>query len=369
MKKNNTRTQSSRRGPVPKPMPITIGMDLGDRHSEYCVLDQNGEVQKRGSVATTKTGMRREFGRRKHCRIAIEVGSHSHWVNSLLRKLGHEVIVANARRVRLITESSLKNDKLDARTLARLARVDPQLLHPIQHRSEQAQEHLTMLRGRATLVEARTKLVNTARGLVKPFGERLAKCDADQMRRERLEGLPDGLRQCLEPLLEVIEELTRQIAVYNARIEKLAREQYPRTALLEQVYGVGTLIAMTFVLTLGEAQRFRKSRDVGCYLGLRPRQSQSGESDPQLGISKEGDQDARQMLVQAAQCILRRDAPDTDLKRWGLKRCERGGKSAKKKAIVGVARKLAVLLHHLWVSGEVYEPLHNNQLTKTVTAA
>src|SRR5215472_5946980 len=329
MKKNNTRHQSSRRAARPKPMPITIGMDLGDRHSQYCVLDQNGEVQKRGSVATTKAGMRREFGRRKHSRIAIEVGSHSHWVNSLLRKLGHEVIVANARRVRLITESSLKNDKLDART----------------------------------------QLVNAARGLVKPFGERLAKCDADQMGRQRLEGLPAGLRQSLEPLLEMIEELTRKIAVYNAQIEKLAREQYPRTALLEQVYGVGTLIALTFVLTLGEAQRFRKSRDVGCYLGLRPRQSQSGESDPQLGISKEGDQDARRMLVQAAQCILRRDAPDTDLKRWGLKRCERGGKSAKKKAIVGVARKLAVLLHHLWVSGEVYEPLRNSQMAQRTAAA
>ena len=214
-------------------MPITIGMDLGDKHSEYCVLDQNGEVKKRGSVATTKAGMRRAFGRLKRCRMAIEVGSHWHWVNRLLRKLGHEVIVANARRVRLITESSRKNDKLDARTLARLARVDPQLLHPIQHRSEQAQEHLTVIRARANPMRARTQLVNAARGLVKPFGERLAKCDADQMRCERLEGLPAGLRQSLEPLLAAIQELSRQSAVYNARIEKLAREQYPETALLE----------------------------------------------------------------------------------------------------------------------------------------
>lgn len=368
MKKNNTRTQSSRRGRVPKPVPITIGMDLGDKHSEYCVLEQNGDVRT-GSVATTKSGMRRVFGRFKRSLIAIEVGSHSRWVSRVLKDLGHEVIVANARRVRLITESSQKNDKLDARTLARLARVDPELLHPIQHRSDEAQEHLTVIRARANLVEARTQLVNAARGLVKPFGERLAKCDADQMRRERLEELPAGLRQSLEPLLEAIEALTEQIAVYNAQIEHLAGEQHAETALLKQVWGVGTLIALTFVLTLGDAQRFSKSRDVGCYVGLRPRQSQSGASDPQLGISKEGDPYLRQMLVQAAQRVLSRGAPDTDLKRWGLKRCERGGKNAKKKAIVGVARKLAVLLHHLWVSGEVYEPLRNSQLAKTASAA
>jgi transposase len=365
MKKNNTRPQSSRR----KPSPITIGMDLGDKSSHYCALEENGEVRRTGTVATTKAGMLQVFGRMKRGRIAIEVGTHSPWVSRLLKGLGYEVIVANARRVRLITDSSRKNDKLDARTLARLARVDPGLLHPVRHRSEQGQEHLTAIRARADLVEARTQLVNAARGLVKPFGERLGKCDADQLRVGSLEGLPAGLQQNLQPLLEAIEALTEQIGVYNERIEQIAGQQYPETAVLKQVSGVGTLIALTFILTLEDARRFQKSRDVGCYLGLRPKQSQSGESQPQLPISKEGDLYLRQLMVQAAQHILSRRGPDTDLKRWGLKRCERGGKNAKKKAIVAVARKLAVLLHHLWVSGEVYEPLHNSQLAKSATAA
>jgi transposase len=291
----------------------------------------------------------------------MEVGTHSPWVSRLLQGLGYEVIVANARRVRLITDSSYKNDKLDARTLARLARADPELLYPIQHRSAEAQQALVVIRARAGLVEARTKLVNTVRGLVKPFGERIPKCDAAQMSRKMLEGLPAGLQQSLQGLAEAIEKLSEQIKAYDQQIDQIASEQYPETMLLKQVSGVGTLIALTFMLTLGDAGRFEKSRDVGCYLGLRPKQSQSGDRDRQLAISKEGDIYLRKLLVQAAQHVLSRRGPDTDLKRWGLGRSERGGKNAKKKAIVGIARKLAVLLHHLWVSGEVYEPLRHSQ--------
>jgi transposase len=341
--------------------PITIGMDLGDKMSRYCVLDRNGVVVREGRVATTKKGMLQVFGAMKHSRIALEVGTHSPWVSRLLSSLGHEAIVANARQVQLISASSRKDDRVDAQTLARLARVDPLLLRPIRHRSEPAQGHLMTIRVRAALVEARTRLINTARGLVKGWGERLPKCDADRMGVECLEDLPAELRPALEPLLQQIQSLTEKIHASDAHIEHIARTEYPETALLKQVQGVGTLIALTFILTVGDRERFQKSRDVGCYLGLRPKRSESGESQPQLRITKEGDVYLRKLLVQGAHYILGYRGPDTDLKRWGQKLGDRGGKNAKKRAIVAVARKLAILLHRLWVTGEVYEPLRNSQ--------
>jgi transposase len=360
MKKNSTVPQSPKRATARKVGPITIGMDLGDKTSRYCVLDERGEIVKEGSVGTTKKALAQKFGALRRCRMAMEVGTHSPWVSRLLKSLGQEVIVANARQVKLISQSSRKDDRLDAQTLARLARVDPQLLRPIQHRSEEAQAHLMVIRVRAALVETRTSLVNTARGLAKSVGERLPKCDADQMGVEQLEGLPEKLQEALRPLLEQIESVTGKIKESDERIEQIARTKYPETALLKQVKGVGTLIALTFVLTIEDRDRFQKSRDVGCYVGLRPKRSQSGQSQPQLRISKEGDIYLRKMLVQGAHYILGYRGPDTDLKRWGLQLAGQS-KNAKKRAIVAVARKLGILLHRLWVTGEVYEPLRNSR--------
>lgn len=367
MKKHNKSQQSPKGGAkvVRHRMKgsMTIGMDLGDKSSRYCMLDEAGEVVKEACVATTKQGMLQVFGSLQRCRIALEVGGHSPWVSRLLSGLGHEVIVANARQLQLITQSSRKDDKVDAKTLARLARIDPELLRPIRHRSEKAQMDLMHIRVRALLVEARTSLVNGLRGLAKSVGERVPKCDADALEQGKLAEFPIELQQVLEPVRKQVELLTAQIHEYDKKLEQIARSEYPETALLKQVYGVGTLIALTFVLTVDDRERFRKSRDVGCYVGLRPKRGQSGESDPQLPISKEGDRYLRTLLVQGAHVILHRRAPDTDLKRWGLKLAERGGKNAKKRAIVGVARKLAVLLHSLWVTGEVYEPLRQQAAT------
>jgi transposase len=360
MKKDNTSKKSSTEAKVKEEV-LTIGMDLGDKTSRYCVLGDDGEIRMEDSVASTKKGMLQKFAGMKRSRIALEVGTHSPWVSRLLKQLGFEVIVANARQVQLIYASSRKNDKMDARMLARLARVDPQLLRPIQHRGEEAQADLMTIRVRADLIEARTKLVNAARGFTKTQGDRLPPCDTDVMGVDKLETLPEWLKEELLPLLEIVESLTEKIQALDVKIEQIARTKYPETELLRQVSGVGTLIALTFVLTVEDRERFQKSRDVGCYVGLRPKQSDSGEKQPQLGITKEGDRYLRKMLVQGAHCILSQRGPDTDLKRWGLKLSERGGKNAKKRAIVAVARKLAVLLHRLWVTGEVYEPLRNSQ--------
>ncbi|OLB27936.1 MAG: hypothetical protein AUH01_05375 [Acidobacteria bacterium 13_2_20CM_56_17] len=348
---------------------MTIGLDLGDRSSWYCVLDETGEVLLEQKLSTIPKTMREVFGEMPRSRIALETGMHSPWVSRLLSELGHEVIVAHARKVRLIGESRRKDDRLDARTLARLARIDPQLLAPVKHRSAKAQADLTVIRARAGLVRARTSLINTARGLTKSYGERLRGCNSRNMKPEKASGLSPELQAVLEPLLAGIESLSEQIREYNEQIEHLAQESYPQVALLKQVKGVGTLIALTYLLTLEDAHRFRKSRDVGCYLGLQPGRRNSGQSEPQLHISKEGDPYLRTLLVQGAHHILGPFGADSDLRRWGLKLAERGGKNGKKRAIVATARKLAVLLHRLWVSGEVYEPLRNSSQAMLPAAA
>jgi transposase len=346
---------------------LTVGLDLGDRYSCYCVLDEAGEIALEQKLPTTPEAMKKIFARMSRSRVAMETGTHSPWVSRALTELGHEVIVAHAQKVRLIAKSRRKDDRLDARTLARLARIDPDLLSPVQHRSAQAQLHLAEIRARAALVSSRTALVNAARGLVKSYGERLRKCHTQQVGRDITAELSPELRAALEPLLREVESLNERIQEYDRRVTKMAKEKYPETALLKQVKGVGDLIATTYVLTIEDAHRFRKSRDAGCFVGLQPGRRNSGESEPQMRISKEGDEYLRTLLVQGAHYILGPFGEDSDLRRWGQKLAARGGKNAKKRAVVAVARKLAVLLHRLWVSGEVYEPLRNSQ--KAMNAA
>jgi len=348
---------------------LTIGLDLGDRWSFYSMWDETGQIVLEQKLATTCEAMRRAFEKLLRSRIVLETGTHSPWVSRLLTELGHEVIVAHAQKVQLITKSSRKDDRHDARALARLGRIDPELLGPVRHRSMRAQIHLTVIRARAELVSARTALVNAARGLAKSYdGQRLPKCGTQRVSRELAAGLRTELREILEPLLEEVESLNERIQEYDKRIEQIAKEVYPETTLLKQVKGVGTQIALTYILTIDDPHRFPKSREVGCFLGLRPGRRNSGQSEPQKRISKEGDRYLRTMLVQGAQYILGHFGEDSDLRRWGRKLAERGGKNAKKRAIVAVARKLAVLLHHLWVTGEVYEPLHNNQNAEPAAA-
>src|SRR5215475_10106415 len=222
---------------------LTIGLDLGDRWSFYCVLDESGKVLLEQKLPTTPEAIKQTFAKIPPSRIALETGTHSTWVSRLLAELGYEVIVAHAQKVDLITKSTRKDDRHDAKTLARLARIDPELLSPVQHRSAQAQIHLTEIRARAGLVSARTALINAARGLVKSYGERLRKCGTQQFGQETTSGLSAGLREALEPLLLEVESLNERIKEYDRRIEKMAKQMHPETALLKQVKGVGDLIA------------------------------------------------------------------------------------------------------------------------------
>lgn len=345
---------------MPSQPDVTVGIDLGDRHSHLCLIDtQSGEALEEGRIPTTPKGFERRFSGCEPMRVAIEAGTHSPWVSRLLERCGHEVLVANARKLRLIHAGGKKNDKLDAENLARLARLDPRLLSPIEHRGEVSQAHLALLRSREALVGTRSRLVNHVRGIVKSFGRRLPKCSPESFHHKVRDLLPEPLVPALAPILETIASLTVSIRSYDRELEVLCRELYPETVLLRQVQGVGPLTALAFVLTLEDPTRFETSRAVGAYLGLAPGTHQSGDSDPQQRISKRGDEMVRRLMVNCAQYLLGPFAGDSDLRRHGEKIAERGGKNAKRRAVVAVARKLSVLLHRLWITGEAYEPLYN----------
>lgn len=336
---------------------LTIGIDLGDRWSEGRVLDESGELIEAFRVRTTEPALDRQLSRYPASRVVLEVGTHSPWVSRCVAKHGHEAIVANPRRVRLIAENDSKTDGVDAELLARLGRVDPSLLKPIVHRGAQAQKDRILLQARDGFVRARTQLVNQVRGLAKSLGTRAPSCSTEAFAKRVRATLPEDLFPGLSTLLDTIEALTRTIREMDCEVERVCRERYPETALLRQVKGVGPITALCFVLTIEDPSRFAKSRSVGAYLGLRPKHRNSGDQQPQLRITKGGDRLLRRLLVSASHYILGPFGPDTDLRRQGLQMAERGGKSAKKRAVVAVARRLAVLLHRLWVTGEEYEPL------------
>ena len=353
-----------------KEVSFYVGIDLGDKKSNYCFLDAKGNIFAEGTLATMQTELSELFSSIPKCRIAIEVGTHSPWVWALLKNHGHEVIVANPRKVESIHKNRRKNDKVDARALARLVRADPELLYPIQHRGDQARQDLVLLRAREGLVAARTKLINCVRGQVKSVGGRLPSCSAESFHYTVAEKLPDSVKKALLPLVLQIGEMSKGIRAYDAEVVRMSNQKYPETERLQQVRGVGPITSLTYILTLEKPERFEKSRDVGSYLGLVPRQDESGETSKQLRITKTGDKMLRQLLVSSGQYILGPFGEDCDLQRFGLKLAERGGKNAKKRAVVAVARKLAVLLHRLWLTGEKYEPLHNAHLqAKTLAIA
>jgi transposase len=352
-----------------KPVSFYIGIDLGDKKSNYCVMNDQAEILDEGILPTTAEEFNAFFSAISRSRIALEVGTHSPWINALLEDLGHEVYVANPRKMESIRKSKRKNDREDARKLARLVRADPELLYPIRHRGMEVRQDLILLRARDAAVGSRTKLINCVRGLVKSIGGRVPKCSAESFGNHAEKALPESIRESLLPLVEQIAVLTAVIKKYDKAISKKSSEQYPETMLLQQVNGVGPITSLAYVLTLEKPERFRKSREVGPYLGLVPKQDDSGESSKQLRITKTGDIMLRRLLVGSAQYILGPFGTDCDLRRFGLKLAERGGKNAKKRAITAVARKLGILLHRLWVTAEEYEPLRNTRLQEEALAA
>lgn len=337
---------------------LTIGIDLGDVWSHYCTLNQQGEVIDRGRFRTTPKAIEKWFVDVPHARVAMEAGVHSIWISEQLQELGHEVIVANVRELRAISHSDRKSDQVDAEKLARYARLDPNILRPIAHRTVEQQQALTLIRARALMVRLRTAAINAVRGLTKACGFRMPASATPCFAQRSMAAMPPGLGQALAPVLQQIAEMTVKIKQYDRQIQLLGQTEYPETQALLKVHGIGHLTALTFVLTIGNKYRFKRSRDVGCYLGLRPMRSQSGEHDPQLGITHAGNAYLRSLLIECSNHILRPQGKDSALRQWGLHLAARGGKQARSKAVVAVARKLAVLLHRLWITQEPYMPFY-----------
>jgi transposase len=350
----------------------TIGWDVGDRYTHYVVLDEiSGERLEDGRFSTTPSGVEAFFAVRSasRARIVLEAGTHSRWMDALVRRLGHDPRVVDPRRLRLISQNTRKSDLRDADLLARVGRADMDLLCPVHHRREETHADLVFLRARHSLVEARSALICAVRVHVKVAGARIASCDARYFSRKARPVIPSALEPALLPMLDTIQELTDRIRAMDRKIDELCAKQYPETQILRQVHGVGPLVSLAYVLTLESPDRFRRSRDVGPFLGLVPRRDQSGDQDRQLGITKTGDKFLRWLLVQASHKLLGHQAPDCDLRQRGLEIAERGGRNAKKRAAVATARRLSVLLHALWKTGEVYVPLLRRETAKQGAAA
>ena len=368
---NKTQTKNSCKMPscaADEPIRAFGGIDLGDKRSTYQVLDLDGINVGDGVVTTNPDAFRMMFSGTGRMRIVIECGTHSPWVSRLLQELGHEVIVANPRRLRLISESDRKNDKADARLLAKLGQAALDLLSPVQHRSEQVQFDLAIIKARDAAVLSRARLVThyAASSSLWGAGSRCAPLGCSQRKRSKV-----ARRSCSNPSSPAANRRASDAGdpPHDKLIAKKVQEQYPNTGSILTIPGVGPLTALTFVLLLNnDPDRFSKSRDLGCYFGLQPKQQDSGKHVSQLGITKAGDNLIRKLAVQCAHFMLGRFGKDTALKRWGLALSVRGGKNAKKRAVVAVARKLLVIMHRLWKKQERFVPFPGAEIEPQAAA-
>ena len=347
-------------------IPLTIGLDVGDRVTHVCVLDGQRDVVQRSRCATRREALLSALAPYAGAAVILEAGSQSSWLSAALRQAGFAVQVADPRRVALISQDPRKTDRRDAELLARLGSALPELIGSVHHRDERTQADVSVLRARDQAVAMRTGTILLIRGLHKALGHPLPSSSAAAFRRRVVDHVAPVLRPAILPLLDLLEQLEATIAVYDRQLAELARTRYPAALALQQVHGVGPVTSVAFVLTVDDPRRFRSSRQVGSWLGLCPRSHASGDSAPQLPISKTGDGYLRRLLVQCAHYLLGPFGEDCDLRRYGLRLKARGGAGATQRAAVAVARKLAVLLHRLWVSQATYEPLRSAARSPTV---
>lgn len=335
---------------------ITVGLDLGDRRHRFCALDERGEVVEEGSLSNDRDSLTKLAGRYHGALGVMEAGAHSPWISRLLEGLGWRVVVSNPRKVRAIYQHERKSDRRDALMLARIGRMDPALLYPVRHGSQEAQEDLLRIKLRDSLVRARVGLINCVRFSLKSLGYTVRNPSSGYFHKVAMDALPEMLRQMIAPSVQALAELSARIQMLDREISALAQTKYPQTLWLQQIPGVGPITALYFVLKIEDPSRFENVRDIGAYAGLCPRRDQSGESDPQLRISKRGDAYLRRLLVSAAQYILGPFGPASALREYGLMLAADGTRRAKKRAVVAVARKLSILLLSLWKNQTPYQP-------------
>ena len=342
-----------------------IGMDVSDKWSRIFVVHEKGEEEEL-RIRTTPEDVEAFFSEYEGVRVILEAGTHSPWISEMLEELGHEVIVTDPGETALISKGKKKSDREDAKKLAYLGVVNPSLLSPIRHRGREARLDLSKVRLRSLLVQMRTQAMLHVRGVVKSFGLRVKSHSPEVFPRKVREELAgEAILAAVEPALKTMEGLTEEIRKLDRWLEEAAPKKYPEVELLRQVDGVGPVVSLTYVLTLEDPHRFRRSRDVGAYVGLVPRLHESGEQEGPRRLSKAGDEELRRVLIQAAHHVLGRWGKDSRLRRWGLALMERKGR---KKAVAAVARKLAVILHRIWVTGAEWDPEHGIRARKAVPA-
>ena len=347
---------------------LTIGLDVGDRATHFCVL-RDRQVETRGVAKTSREGLTESLFPFPGAQIVLEAGSQSPWMSRHLRGLGFQVHVADPRRVQLISKDPRKTDRRDAEMLARIESGMPEVMGFVHHRSEQAQADLALIRVRDQLVQSRTSQVQCARSLCKSFGLRLPSASTRGFTKRVRELVPADLRPAIDILLDHLEVLSAVIKKLERQIQEVAEDRYPEIEVLRQVNGVGPITSAAFVLTVEDPSRFKDSRQVGSWLGLCPKVHSSGDSNPELRVTKAGDGYLRRLLVQCAQYILGPFGKDSDLRRFGERLVARGGRAARKKAVIAVARKLGVLLHRIWRDGLAYDPLHQARRREAATAS
>ena len=362
MKSNTTRTNRTPSVVSPltpaavAPGGFTLGLDLGDRSHPVCVLDATGQIVREGTLLNPRSELAKLLAEFPGATVALEAGTPSPWISRYLTDWGAHVLVANPRKLHAISRSERKCDQRDAPMLARWARVDPALLHPLEHGTAQAQHDLLGLKLRDALVRTRVNLINAVRFTLKSLGHPVRNPSGEAFHKSVLADVPaDGL-PVVQPLLVVLAQIGAQLKELERALVHRSRRDYPVTQRLPQIAGVGPLTALGFGLKIGDPARLGRRRDVGAYLGLCPRRDPSGGTDKQLRLGKCGDGLLRRLLVSAAHYILGPFGPACALREPGQRLTGTGSAREQKRAVVAVARKLAGRLRSLWKPGTDYEP-------------
>lgn len=335
-----------------------VAIDLHDEYSQICVMSTEREVLAEVKVPTRRAALSDFFRQRERSRVIFEAGPHALWVGELLGELGHEVVACHPRRVRLIAESRNKNDRVDAELLARLSLSDLELIRPIQQRTRKTLEQRSIVRCRASLVETQKRLRTMLRGLIKPFGVRLSAGKKRALIEAAATELPPLTRQSVDAILKTLQTIATQLHALNEAVERLAAE-HPAATRLQSIPGVGPLVAISYVHAIEDPARFA-SCDIGPYLGLTPsNRSSAGKKLGPKDRGRPGNPYVRSLLVQAAWTLMN-SRSESDLARWGRGLIERIGA---KKAAMAVARKLATVMHHLWLHEEDFRPFAGRVIT------
>lgn len=331
-----------------------VGLDVSQKETAVCVVDQDGKVLFEGKVPSDPGALARVIAKRAPVAelIGFETGAMASWLWHELKRVGLPVVCVDARHAHAVRSVRMnKSDPNDARGLAELIRVG--WYRAVRVKSDESQAVRSLLVARSRLVSIRRDLENQVRSLLKEVGLLFRRAIGRQFRTRVLDLIDEKhvLRSIVEGLLAVHEKVEEQQTVLDKRVRKEAKADRT-TRRLMSVPGVGVVTALAFRHTIDDPTRFRSAQTVGAYLGLTPRRKQSGETDVNGRISKWGDRLLRTCLFEAASVLLHRTQRWSALKAWGTRLMKRIGA---KKAKVAVARKIAVILHCIWTDGTEFE--------------